>query len=46
MLLTKIVNVFGNVPIVNAIDCAWIAIGNLWMFLGLLLLMRKASGEK
>ena len=46
MLLTKIVNVFGNVPIVNAIGCAWIAIGNLWMFLGLLLLMRKASGEK
>ena len=43
MLITKVVNVFGNVPIVNAIDCAWIAIGNLWMFAGLLCLMKKAA---
>ena len=43
MMITKVVNVFGNVPIVNAIDCAWIANGNIWMFSGLLFLMKKAA---
>ena len=43
MLIAKVVNVFGNVPVVNAIDCAWIAIGNIWMFSGLLFLMKKAA---
>lgn len=33
----------GNAAIVNAIDCAWIAIGNLWMFSGLMVLMKKSE---
>ena len=43
MLLAKIVNVFGNVPVVNALDCGWIAIGNIWMFGGLLANLRRAK---
>ena len=43
MLAAKFVNVFGNIPIVNAIDCAWIASGNLWMFLGLLIYAKKVE---
>ena len=43
MLAAKAVNVCGNLPIVNAIDCAWISIGNIWMFLGLLLSMKQAA---
>lgn len=27
----------------NALFCAWIAIGNLWTFGGLLILMKKAK---
>lgn len=46
MLLAKAVNVFGNAPFVNAVDCAWIAIGNLWMFLGLLIMLKKVSGDR
>lgn len=37
LLLAKCVNVFGNHPIVNAIDCAWIHIACLWTFGGLLI---------
>lgn len=43
MLAAKLVNVFGNLAVVNAIDCAWIAIGNLWMFLGLLIYAKKVE---
>lgn len=41
MAVTKLVGLFGNRPLVNAVDCAWIAVGNLWMFAGLLVMMKK-----
>lgn len=37
MAAAMLAGVFGNVPLINALSCAWIAFGNLWMFLGLLL---------
>ena len=42
MAAAMLMNVFGNVPWVNAVSCAWIGIGNLWMFGGLLISMKKA----
>lgn len=35
MLLAMLPGVLGNRPLVNALACAWIAVGNLWMFGGL-----------
>lgn len=32
----------GNRPLGNALRCAWLAIGNVWMFGGLLVTMKKA----
>ena len=43
MLIAKLFNIFGNHAFVNAVDCAWIPIGNIWMFAGLLLMMKKAQ---
>ena len=43
LLLAKCVNVFGNHPIVNAIDCAWIHIACLWTFGGLLIVTLSTS---
>ena len=45
MLIAKLFNVFGNHAFVNAIDCAWISVGNIWMFAGLLFMMKKAQAE-
>lgn len=42
MAVAMLPNVFGNLPFVNALSCAWIAFGNLWMFGGLLALIRHA----
>ena len=42
MTAAMLLNVFGNQPFVNAISCAWISVGNLWMFGGLLAMMKKA----
>ena len=39
MALAMLVNVFGNKSWVNALSCAWIGVGNLWMFGGLLAAM-------
>ena len=36
----------GNHAVVNALTAAWISIGNIWMFGGLLLTMRLAQREK
>ena len=36
MLIAMLPSAFGNVPFCNALSCAWIAFGNLWMFGGLL----------
>ena len=33
----------GNQPLGNALRCAWLAIGNVWMFGGLLVTMKKAQ---
>ncbi len=41
MAAAMLLNVFGNHPWVNAVSCAWISVGNLWMFGGLLDAMRK-----
>lgn len=43
MAAALLLNVFGNQPWVNAIFCAWIGVGNLWMFGGLLATMKKAQ---
>ena len=45
MLIAKLFNIFGNHAFVNAIDCAWISVGNIWMFAGLLLMMKKAQEQ-
>lgn len=43
MAAVLLLNVFGNQAWVNAIFCAWIGVGNLWMFGGLLATMKKAQ---
>lgn len=41
MLIAMLPSVLGNLPLVNALSCAWITFGNVWMFGGLLVLMKK-----
>ena len=41
MIFAMLPSVCGNLPSFNALACAWIAFGNLWMFGGLLILMRR-----
>lgn len=41
MLIAMLPSVLGNLPLVNALSCAWIDFGNVWMFGGLLVLMKK-----
>lgn len=43
MAAVKLLVVFGNRPLVNALNCAWIGFGGMWMFGGLLVLMRKVQ---
>lgn len=43
MAVAMAITVFGNYPIGNAVSCAWISIGNLWMLGGLLAMMKKAQ---
>lgn len=43
MAAAMLLNVFGNQPWVNAISCAWISVGNLWMYGGLLAMMKKTK---
>lgn len=45
MLIAMLPSVFGNFPLVNALSCAWIAFGNLWMFGGLLAVMNRLHGK-
>ena len=42
MAAAMLTNAFGNQPWVNALSCAWISVGNLWMFGGLLAAGKKA----
>lgn len=41
MLIAMLLSVCGNLPLFNALACAWIAFGNLWMFGGLLAIMNR-----
>ena len=43
MLLAMLPGMLGNLPFANALSCAWIAFGNLWMFAGLLILLHCTS---
>ena len=43
MLIAAVPAVFGNYPFANALSCAWIAFGNLWMFGGLLWVTNRSK---
>ena len=45
MAAAMLLNIFGNLPWVNALACAWISVGNVWMFSGLLAMMKRAQKE-
>lgn len=42
MAAAMLPNVLGNLAWVNALSCAWIGVGNVWMFAGLLAAMKRA----
>ena len=44
MAAAALLNVFGNTAVINALTAAWISIGNIWQFGGLLLMMGRAKG--
>lgn len=41
MIIAMIPGMLSNTPFTNALSCAWIAFGNLWMFGGLLTVIKK-----
>ena len=43
MVIAMLPGVCGNVAFVNALACGWIAFGNLWMFGGLLAVVRRTK---
>lgn len=43
MAATMLLKLFGDVAITNALTAAWISIGNIWQFGGLLITMKKAK---
>ena len=43
MALTMLLKFFPETPLRNALTAGWISIGNLWMFGGLLAMMKKAK---
>jgi len=43
MAVTMLLKFTGNHPLANGLTAAWISIGNIWMFGGLLLMMKKAK---
>ncbi len=45
MAAAMLLQAFGNRPWVNAVGCAWIAVGNLLMFGGLLAMQSRAQKE-
>ena len=45
MLIAMLLSVYGNLPVINALTCAWIALGNLWMFGGLLFLVGRIQRD-
>jgi len=44
MAATMLLKFTGNHAVTNGLTAAWISIGNVWMFGGLLLKMKKAKG--
>ena len=46
MAATAFLGVFGNYAVINAVTAAWISVGNIWQFAGLLLLMGRARNNK
>lgn len=46
MILSVLIGKIGNYNLTNAIRCAWISIGNLYMFLGILFMEKRAIKEK
>jgi hypothetical protein len=46
MAATMLLKFAGNDSIINGLTAAWISIGNIWMFGGLLLTMRFAQRKK
>lgn len=43
MVIAMLPGACGNVPFANALACAWIAFGNLWMFGGLLAVVKRTK---
>lgn len=43
MAFAALLKVFGNHAVINALTAGWISIGNIWMFGGLLFMMKKAK---
>ena len=43
MVIAMLPGVCGNVPFANALACGWIAFGNLWMFGGLLAVVKRTK---
>ena len=43
MAAATFLGIFGNHAVINALTAAWISIGNIWQFAGLLLFMKKAQ---
>ena len=43
MAAAMALQILGNQPWINALSCAWIGVGNVWMFGGLLAAMKKAQ---
>lgn len=46
MLIAMIPSVCGNLPFINALSCAWIAFGSLWMFGGLLAVVTRIEKNR
>ena len=46
MIISMLIGKIGNYNITNAIRCAWISIGNLYMLLGLLIMKNNYQMEK
>lgn len=44
-ILLKLVNMYKEYAIINALTTGWISFGHIWMFGGLLLLMNKAKNK-
>lgn len=45
MVTAMLLKLAGNHALFNALTAGWISIGNIWMFGGLLLMMKKVEGR-